>query len=153
MDFEKNIKNLRIVIPALTRPQGVYIPAVKTGNIIQTSGQLPIVDRRIAYPGRVGKEVSIEQGGKAAKHAIVNALAAIKWIIGDLNKIKKIIRMNGFVCSAVGFNDQPKVLNEASELLLDIFGDEVGSHTRTAVGVIELPLKACVEIDLTVEIK
>lgn len=153
MDFEKTIKDLKLVIPALEKPTNLYIPAVKTGNQVYTSGQLPLVDGRLIFKGRVGKEVTTENAQRAAKAAIVNALAAVKWVIHDLNRIKKIIRVNGYVCSAIGYNDQAKVMNAASELLLQIFGNEAGSHSRVSIGVLELPMGACVEIDLVVEVK
>lgn len=153
MDFEQNIKSLKLALPTLSKPAGLYVPAVKTGNLVFTSGQLPLSDNRLVHPGRVGKEVKTEQGQLCAKIATINCLAAIKWILGDLNKIKKIVRLNGLVCSAVGYHDQAKVLNGASEMLLQIFGDEIGSHTRTAVGCLELPMKSCLEVDLIVEIK
>ncbi|MBI2340405.1 MAG: RidA family protein [Deltaproteobacteria bacterium] len=153
MDFEKQITDLKLAIPSLSPPIGSYVPAVKTGNLVYTSGQLPLSDGRLLFKGRVGKEVSLENAQRSAKAALINALAAIKWLIGDLNRIKKIIRLNGHVNSAIGFLDQPKVLNAASELLLQIFGDAVGSHSRAAIGVLELPMGACIELDLIVEIK
>jgi len=153
MDIQSQLKNLKITIPQLTKPVGLYIPAVQTGKIIYTSGQLPLSDGRIQFPGRVGKEVPLENAQRAAKTALINALACVQWIVGDVNKIKKIVRLNGFVSSAIGFNEQAKVMNAASELLLQIFGEEGGAHSRVSVGVLELPLQACVELDLIVEIK
>lgn len=153
MSVEKKIKELKIVIPELAKPVGSYVPAVKTGDLVMTSGQLPFSEGRLLFKGRVGKEVTLENAEKATKQAVVNALAAIKWLVGDLSKIKKIVRLNGFVCSAVGFNDQAKVMNAASDLLVQIFGEEIGSHTRVALGVLELPMSACVELDLTVSLK
>lgn len=132
--------------------QGVYVPAVKTGQLVITSGQLPFQDQRLVYPGRVGKEVSLENAQRAARVAVVNCLSAIRHVVGDLDKIKKIIRMNGYITSALTFNDQPRVMNAASELLIEIFGEEIGTHTRTAIGVFELPAGSCLEIDLTVEV-
>jgi len=153
MDFEKQIAGLKLVIPTLSPPLGTYVPAVKTGNLVITSGQLPLSDGRLLFKGRVGKEVSLENGQRAAKAALINALAAVKWLVGDLNRVKKIVRLNGHVSSAIGFFDQPKVLNAASDLLLQIFGETVGSHSRTAIGVLELPMGSCVELDLIVETK
>ena len=151
MSIENNLKSLKVIVPDLTKPIGYYSPATRTGNMIYTSGQLAIADGRIQHPGRVGKEVTLENAQRAAKLAVINALACVKWILSDLEKIKKIVRLNGYVCSALGFNDQPKVINGASELLLQIFGDEIGAHSRTSIGVLELPLNSCVEIDLIVE--
>ncbi len=153
MDFEKKIKDLKIDIPSLSPPVGSYIPAVKSGKLVFTSGQLPLSDGRLNFKGRVGKEVSTENAQRAAKTALINALAAIKWAVSDLNKIKKIVRLSGYVCSAIGYNDQAKVMNTPSELLVQIFGDEIGSHSRVSIGVLELPMGACVELDLIVEIK
>lgn len=153
MDFEKRIKELKLVIPTLSKPIGSYVPAVKTGKLIYSSGQLPLTDGRLIFKGRIGKEVSTENGKKAAKTALINALAAIKWVTTDLNKIKKIVRLTGNINSAIGYEDQAKVMNAPSELLLEIFGDEVGAHSRVTVGCLELPMGACVELDLIVEVK
>lgn len=152
MLIEKRIKDLKLNLVELAKPQGIYVPAVQTGNLVYTSGQLPLQDNRIVYPGRVGKEVTLEQAQRASKMALINALSAIKSVIRDLDRIQKIVRLNGFVCSALEFNDQPKVMNGASELLVEIFGEDVGTHTRCALGVLELPMKACVELDLIVEV-
>lgn len=152
MKIEKRIKELRLPFAELAKAQGLYVPAKKFGSLITTSGQLPFQDQRLLFPGHVGKEVSIENAQRAAKASVLNCLAAIKSISGDLDKIKSIVRLNGFVCSDIGFKDQPQVINGASELLLDLFGTEVGSHTRCAIGAFELPLGSCVEIDLTVEV-
>ena len=153
MDFEKQIKDLKLVIPTLAKPVGQYIPAVKTGHLVYTSGQLPTSDGRLDFKGRVGKEVTTENAQRASKIAVINALAAVKWAVHDLNRIKKIVRLNGFVCSAIDYYDHAKVLNGASELLIQIFGDETGSHSRVTVGVLELPMGSCVELDLIVEVK
>lgn len=154
MDFEKQIKNLKLDLPILGKPVGLYIPAVKAGSLVTTSGQLPFAaDGRLLFPGRIGKEVTLENGQRAAKAALLNTLAAVKWAIKDLNKIKQIVRLNGYVTSAIGFNDQAKVMNAASELLLQIFGEEIGAHSRVSVGVLELPMNSSVEVDLIVEVK
>ncbi|MFH1356446.1 MAG: RidA family protein [bacterium] len=150
MKIEKRIKELKLDLVELARPAGLYLPAVKYDNLITTSGQLPFKDQRLIFPGRVGKEVSLENAQRATKAAVMNCLAAIKHVCHDLDKVKKIVRINGFICAALGFHDQPKVLNAASELVLDIFGEEIGSHSRCAIGVFELPLGACVEVDMTV---
>lgn len=151
--IEKRIKELKMEVVELPPAQGIYVPAVQYGNIITTSGQLPLQAGRLIHPGRVGKDVTLEQAQRASKIALMNAISAVRSLVRDLDKVKKIIRLNGFVCSAIDFNDQPKVMNGASELLIDIFGQEIGSHTRCALGVIELPMRSCVELDLTVEIK
>lgn len=153
MNFEKTVKDLKLDIPTLSKPVGLYVPAIKVGNLVYTSGQLPLTDGRLIFKGRVGKEVTTENAQRAAKVATINALAAIKWGVGDLNKIKKLVRLNGYVCSAIGYNDHAKVMNAASELLIQIFGDSAGAHTRISIGVLELPMGACVELDLVVEVK
>lgn len=150
---EKKIKELKLALPVLAKPVGVYVPAVKSGNWVVTSGQLPLADGRLTFKGRVGKEVTTENAQKAAKIALINALAAVQWAIKDLDRIQKIVRMNGYVCSAVDYHDHSKVMNAASELLLQIFGDEVGAHSRVSIGCLELPMGSCLELDLTVEIK
>ncbi|OVE81019.1 hypothetical protein BVY03_05005 [bacterium K02(2017)] len=150
MKIEKRIKELKLTLVELAKPVGSYVPAIKYGDMITTSGQLPFADRRLIFPGRVGKEVTFENAKRATKAAVMNALAAVRYQCGDLDHIKKIVRLNGYVCSALSFNDQPGVLNAASDLLIDIFGEEVGQHTRCAIGVFELPLRSCVELDLTV---
>lgn len=151
MKIEKKMKEMKLPLIDRLTAQGLYLPAIKTGNLVITSGQLPMQDQRLVYPGRVGKEVSIENAQRAARVAIVNCLSAVRHVLGDLDKVKKIIRLNGFVCSALTFNDQPRVMNAASELLIELFGDEIGAHTRTAIGVFELPAGSCVEVDLCIE--
>lgn len=150
MNIEKKIKELKLTLVDLVKPQGVYVPAVKVGDTIITSGQLPFQDQRLLFPGRVGKEITVENAQRAARVCVMNCLSAVRSVCRDLDKIKKIVRINGYVTSALGFNDQPRVLNGASELLVDIFGEDIGTHTRCAIGVFELPLGSCVEIDMTV---
>jgi enamine deaminase RidA (YjgF/YER057c/UK114 family) len=152
MKIEQRIKEMKMTLVDLVKPQGAYIPAVKHGHLIVTSGQLPFQDQRLLFSGRVGKEVSVENAQRAAKVAALNCLAAIRYLCHDLDKVKKIVRVNGFVCSALGFTEQPRVLNGASEFLVELFGEAIGTHTRCAIGAFELPLGACVEIDMTVEI-
>lgn len=152
MKIEQRIKELKLQLMELSKPQGLYIPAVQIGDIITTSGQLPFQDQRLIFPGRADKEVTLENAQRAAKAALMNALSAVRYVCHDLDKIKKIIRLNGYVCSSLGFNQQPFVLNAASELLIEIFGEKIGTHTRCAIGVFELPMRACVEIDLTVQV-
>lgn len=152
MKIEKRIKDLKMTLVELAPPQGLYVPAVQYGKTVTTSGQLPFQDNRLITPGRVGKEVSTEQASRASKIALMNALSAIKSVVRDLDKIKKVVRLNGYVCSALEYYDQPKVMNGASELLIDIFGEAIGQHTRCALGVFQLPLNSCIELDLTVEL-
>lgn len=152
-DIEKKAKSLKIEIPHLSKPIGSYQPAVRWQNVVFTSGQLAFFDGRIIYPGRVGKEVSLENAQRAAKRATANALASIRWACQSLNYIEQIIKLEGYVLSAVGFQDQAKVINAASEMLLDLFGPQKGAHARVSVGCLELPQNASVEISLTVGLK
>ena len=152
MSVNQRLKEHRIQIPSLSAPVGNYLSAVRTGDLIYTSGQLPMVDGRLMFTGRVGKDVSIENAQRAARAATLNALGAVKGIVGDLEKIKKVVRLNGYVCSALDFNEQHRVMNAASDLLVDIFGEEVGKHSRIAIGCLELPLVSCLEIDLICQV-
>ena len=149
--IEERLLELNIEIPKPIIPLGSYIPAVISGNYVYISGQLPIQGGQLIYKGRVGDDLSIEQGYEAARIAAINAISAITTVIDDLNRIKKIVKLNGYVASSENFFDQPKVINGASELLFDIFGEK-GIHTRSAVGVANLPMQSCVELDLIVEI-
>ena len=148
---EEKILELGLELPKISTPIASYIPAKKVGNLVFTSGQLPMVNGEVTITGFLGKEVSIEDANRAAQVCTLNALAAIKGVIGDLDQIKSIIRVVGYVASTPEFTKQPAVVNGASDLLLQIFGDE-GKHARSAIGVSALPLNAPVEIELTVEI-
>ena len=131
------------------KPLATYIPAQKCGNLIFTSGQLPLKDGKLLAEGKVGYEVSEEKGIECAKLCAINCLSAIKAVIGDLNNIDHVVKLNVFVNSAIGFNQQPKIANGASDFLVSVFGD-IGRHARSAVGVSELPMNAPVEIDMIV---
>lgn len=152
MSFEAKLTEMGIVVPEAPKPVAAYVPAVQVGDIIYTSGQIPFVDGQIKYKGKLGKDVTIEQGYDAARVCVINALAAVKSLAGSLDNIEKIIKVVGFVNSAPGFTDQPKVINGASELLAEVFG-EAGAHARSAVGVAELPIDSAVEVELIVKLK
>ena len=152
MSFEAKLTEMGIVVPEAPKPVAAYVPAVQIGDIIYTSGQIPFVDGQIKYKGKLGKEVTVEQGYDAAKVCVINALAAVKSLAGSLDNIEKIIKVVGFVNSAPGFTDQPKVINGASELLAEVFG-QAGAHARSAVGVAELPIDSAVEVELIVKLK
>lgn len=152
MNIDGRLKELGITIPEAPMPAAVYIPAQHTGNLIYTSGQDCKKDGKLLYEGKVGSDLSIEQGQEAASQTIINCLAVIKGHIGDLNKVKKIVKMLGFVNSAPGFVEQPYVINGASELLEEIFGEK-GKHARSAIAANELPFNTPVEIELIVEIE
>jgi enamine deaminase RidA (YjgF/YER057c/UK114 family) len=148
---EQKIADLGLVLPETSKPLAAYIPAVQTGNLVFTSGQLPMVDGKLAMTGKVGAEVTAESAKALAETCALNALAAIKMVIGDLDKIKRVVKVVGFVASAPDFTGQPSVVNGASEFLGAVLGDK-GIHARSAVGVAVLPLDAPVEVELIVEI-
>lgn len=150
--IEEKIKELGFELPEVAKPLAAYIPAKKVGNLVMTSGQVPLVKGEIKYKGKVGKELSEEEGQKAAQVCALNCLAAIKGVIGNLDKVVEVVKLTVFVASSDSFTAQPKVANGASELIGKIFG-EAGKHTRSAVGVTALPLDAAVEIEMIVSIK
>ncbi|MBE3588743.1 MAG: RidA family protein [Thermoanaerobacteraceae bacterium] len=150
--FEARLKELGIELPAVPRPVASYVPAVKTGRFVFTSGQIPFVNGELRYKGKVGGGLSEEDGYQAARVCVLNCLSAIKQVAGSLDNIERIVKVTGFVNSAPGFNRQPFVINGASDLLGEIFG-EAGYHARSAVGVNELPLDAAVEVELIVKLK
>ena len=151
-EIENRIKNLGLVLPEVSAPLAAYIPAKKTGHVIFTAGQLPLLKGELICKGLLGQDVDVEQAYQAARICTLNALAAIKGVVKDLDQIVQVVRVVGYVASTSTFTQQPAVVNGASELLLEIFG-EVGKHARSAVGVASLPLNASVEIELTVEVK
>jgi enamine deaminase RidA (YjgF/YER057c/UK114 family) len=132
-------------------PVAAYVPAVRSGSLVFTSGQLPMVDGSLAATGKVGGEVSADDAKQLAATCALNALAAVKALIGDLDQVRRVVKVVGFVASVPGFTGQPGVVNGASELLGEVFG-EAGVHARSAVGVAVLPLDAPVEVELIVEI-
>ena len=149
---ESRINELNISLPEAPKPVAAYIPAKQTGNLVFTAGQLPMVNGELISKGLLGQDVEIDEANKAARICTLNALAAIKGVIGDLDRIKQIVRVVGYVASVPTFTQQPAVVNGASELLLEIFGEN-GKHVRSAVGMAVLPLNASVEIELTVEVE
>jgi enamine deaminase RidA (YjgF/YER057c/UK114 family) len=149
---ENRLGELGLVLPEAPKPVAAYIPAKQSGKLVFTAGQLPMVNGELISKGFLGQEVAIEDAIKAARVCTLNALAAIKGVIGDLDQIKQIVRVVGYVASNPTFIQQPAVVNGASELLLEIFG-EAGKHARSAVGMAVLPLNASVEIELTVEVE
>jgi enamine deaminase RidA (YjgF/YER057c/UK114 family) len=149
---ESRLSELKLSLPDAPKPVAAYIPAKQTGNLVFTAGQLPMVNGELISKGLLGQDVEIDEANKAARICTLNALAAIKGVIGDLDRIKQIVRVVGYVASVPTFTQQPAVVNGASELLLEIFGEN-GKHARSAVGMAVLPLNASVEIELTVEIE
>jgi enamine deaminase RidA (YjgF/YER057c/UK114 family) len=149
--IEQKIKDLGLSLPETAKPLAAYIPAVQSGNLVFTSGQLPMVDGSLKATGKVGDQISPEQAKELARVCALNALAAIKMVIGDLEKIQRVVKVVGFVSSAPEFTGQPAVINGASEFLGEVLGDR-GIHARSAVGVAVLPLDAPVEVELIVEV-
>lgn len=149
--IEDKIKQLGFEVPEIAKPLAAYIPAKQVGNLVMTSGQVPLVKGVINYSGKVGKDLTEEEGQKAAEICALNCLAAIKGIIGNLDKIVEVVKLTVFVASSENFTAQPKVANGASELIGKIFGDS-GKHVRSAVGVTALPLNASVEIEMIVRV-
>ena len=149
---ESKLNELNLSLPDAPKPVAAYIPAKQTGKLVFTAGQLPMVNGELISKGLLGKDVEIDEANKAARICTLNALAAIKGVIGDLDRIKQIVRVVGYVASVPTFTQQPAVVNGASELLLEIFGEN-GKHARSAVGMAVLPLNASVEIELTVEVE
>jgi len=150
--IEERVKNLGLELPEAPQPVAAYIPAVKVDNYVYTSGQIPFVNGELKYIGKVGKDVSEQEGYEAAKICALNCLSVIKGVIGSLDNIEQVVKVSGFVASAENFNMQPKVINGASELIGEIFGER-GQHARAAVGVNELPLNATCEVEMIVKIR
>ena len=149
--IDEKLVSLNITLPTPPKPAGSYIPVVKTGNLVFVSGQIPMKDGQVQFKGQVPTSISVEDAQKAAKLCIINVLAQLKAELGTLDKISRVVRVSGFVSSSQEFYDHPKIINAASDLLFEIFGEK-GKHARIAVGVASLPLNAAVEIDLIAEI-
>ncbi len=150
MSVSARLDQLGIALPEVVTPLAAYVPAVRTGSLVYTSGQLPIQAGRLAKAGKVGAEVTPEDAKAMARVCALNALAAVDALVG-IDAVTRVVKVVGFVASAAGFNGQPGVVNGASELLAEVFGDS-GAHARSAVGVSELPLDAPVEVELIVEV-
>ena len=149
--IEDRLRELSIELPTPPSPAGSYIPVVTTGNLAFVSGQIPMRDGKVIFEGKVPEQQSLESARDAAKICIINGLAQLKANLGSLDKIRKFVRISGFVNSSPNFTEQPKVINAASDLLVEIFGD-IAKHSRIAVGVTSLPLNSTVEIDMIVEV-
>ncbi|NED99219.1 RidA family protein [Phytoactinopolyspora halotolerans] len=149
---ESRLAEAGLEIPTVAAPVAVYVPAVRSGSYVYTSGQLPLRDGDLIRTGKVGAEVSPEEAYECAQQCMLNALAAVRAELGDLSAVARVVKVVGFVASAPGFTAQPQVINGASELLGTAFGD-AGQHARSAVGVAVLPLDAPVEVELVVEVR
>ena len=149
---EKRLQEIGIFLSEAPAPLGAYLPYVQSGNLLFLSGMLPLREGRLIRTGRVGETVSLSEAQEDARQAVCNAIAILKAHLGNIDRIARCIRLNGYIASAPDFTEQPKILNAASELLVEIFG-EAGRHTRTAIGVHVLPLNSPLEIDFIFEIK
>jgi enamine deaminase RidA (YjgF/YER057c/UK114 family) len=152
VSIRKKLKEMGLELPVAAVPLAAYVPAVKTGKLVFTAGQLPMVNGAIPITGKVGAEVSVEQAKGLAQICALNALAALN-LVADVDDVDRIVRVVGYVNGAPGFVNQPAVINGASELLLALWGDVNGKHARSALGVAELPLNSPVEVELTFELK
>ena len=150
MSVKARLAELGLELPTVVKPLASYVPAVRTGNLVYTAGQLPMVDGALAGSGKVGADVTPERAAELARICALNALAAVDALVG-IESVTRVVKVVGFVASASGFTGQPSVVNGASQLLGDVFG-EAGIHARSAVGVAELPLDAPVEVELIVEV-
>jgi len=150
--YEEKLAEMGIAIQAPPAPLAAYVPSLKVGDFVFTSGQLPMVNGALKYSGKVSVDISLEEAQDAAKICAVNCLNAVKAAADNLDNIEQIVKVTAFVNSPAGFTDQPKVANGASEFLQKVFG-EAGKHTRAAVGVNELPINASVEIEMIVKLK
>lgn len=153
MSIENRLAELGIEVPTPVAPVANYVPFVKTGNLVSISGQIPMLDGKLAFEGKVGQEVSEEDARAAARLCALNIIAQLKAACdGDLNRVKQVVKLGGFVNGIDGFGGQPGVINAASDLMVEVFGD-TGRHSRSAVGTNGLPLNVPVEIDALVEIE
>ena len=152
MSISDRMNELGIELPRAPAPVGAYVPYVISGSLMFISGQIPIRDGKMIHEGKVPLDVTVEQGQECAALCFLNAIAQAKAALGDLDQVERIVRMTGYVAVAADFTDQPLVVNGASNLAVDIFGDQ-GRHARVAVGVAELPLGAPVELEVILEVK
>ncbi len=151
MTVSENLDRLGVQLPVAPRPVGSYVPACQAGDLVFVSGVLPFQEGKIRQPGKVGRELTVEQGAENSRIAIINAIAILQQHLGDLSRISRIVRLIGHVASAEGFVDQPAVINGASDFLVEIFGDK-GRHARLALGAFELPLHAPIELELIAQV-
>jgi enamine deaminase RidA (YjgF/YER057c/UK114 family) len=148
---EERLQELGVSLPAPATPVAAYVPCVRTGDLVYVSGQVPMVDGKPSHLGHLGDDVDLEAGRAAARTCAVNVLAALKAELGELSRVRRVVKVTGFVASTADFTDHPKVVNAASELFGDVFGD-AGRHARAAVGVAALPLGVPVEVEAIVEV-
>ena len=151
MQIEKRLEELGLTLPPVPKPVANYVTAVQTGSLLFLSGHSPGQGEGKIFKGKLGKDLTIEEGYASAKQVALCLVSTLKTTLGDLDRVSRIVKLTGFVSSAPGFVDQPKVVNGASDLLVEVFGDK-GRHTRSAVGMVELPGGIPVEIEMIVEI-
>jgi enamine deaminase RidA (YjgF/YER057c/UK114 family) len=149
---EERLQELGVDLPAPAAPVAAYVPCVRTGNLVYVSGQVPSVEGKPTHLGHLGDDVDLEAGRAAARTCAVNVLAALKAELGELSRVRRVVKVTGFVASTAGFTDHPKVVNAASELFGEVFGD-AGRHARAAVGMAALPLGVPVEVEAIVEVE
>jgi enamine deaminase RidA (YjgF/YER057c/UK114 family) len=149
---EGRLAELGVQLPEVAKPVAAYVPALRSGNLVWVSGQVPLVDGVLAAAGKVGAEVTAEEAYQLARACALNALAAVRAEVGSLDEVVRVVKVLGFVASDPSFTGQPAVVNGASELLVQVFGD-AGAHARSAVGVAALPLDAPVEVEMVVEVR
>lgn len=152
MQIEARALELGLEIPEPPKPVAAYVPGVRVGNLVYTSGQVPFVKGELKYRGRIGQDLTLEQGNAAAQTCALNCLGVVKSLIGDLDKVERIVKITGFVASADHFTDQAKVMNGASELVAQIFGEK-GKHARAALGTNVLPLNSACEVEMIVQVR
>lgn len=151
MKVEEKLVELGIVLPEAPKPVASYVPGVISGNLVFISGQLPTVDGKLTAMGKVGDELTMKDGQKAARRAAINGLSVLKSLVGDLDRVEQVVKLTGYVQSANDFYNQPQVINGASELMQEVFGEK-GQHARAAVGVNALPLNAPCEVEFIIRI-
>ncbi|KAF0183980.1 MAG: endoribonuclease L-PSP [Nitrospirae bacterium] len=152
MNIAQRLRDLGIQLNELQRPLGSYVPCVETGTLLFLSGVLPLRDGKLARTGKVGETVTLQQAQEDARQVAINALSILHAHMGSLERVKRCVKVNGFIASSPGFTQQPAVLNACSDFLVEVFGGDAGRHARSAVGVAVLPLDAPVEIDFIFEI-
>jgi enamine deaminase RidA (YjgF/YER057c/UK114 family) len=152
MSVEERLKELGYTLPEAPTPKAVYVTAAEVDGMLYTAGTSCFEDGQVRYQGKLGSDFTIEEGQAAAECTMLNLLSVVKQHIGDLDRIERVVKVLGFVASAPGFNSQPQVLNGASELLVKVLGER-GKHARSAVGVNELPMNVCIEIEMIVKVK
>jgi len=149
--IEARLSDLGIAIPDAAAPAANYVLYTVSGNLVFVSGQVPIKDGKVAHQGRLGDDYTVDQGYEAAKVCALNIIAQVKAALGDLDRVTRVVKLGGFVQSTPDFTDQPKVINGASDLMVEVFGKEIGSHARFAVGAPALPVGVATEVDAIVE--